>query len=404
MRAGAPAETVVLVSFDGMRWDAPGRADAPNLARMAREGVSASLGLVPPFPASTFPAHATLATGSYPDRHGIMNNEFLDSERGLFIRGDDASWLLSEPLWATAERQGIRAAVYHWVCSKTPWRGVAASIRVPFEAGTTDGEAIDQVIRWLRATGPDRPRLILAYLHGPDAAGHRDGPASRAVLGQVVRCDRLVARLLAESGRLARPITLLVVSDHGMREVTRPLDLRRLLARAAPGARAIGSGGTSNIYCARPAACRTAQALLARLPGLTLYTRERLPPDLHYGLPSRAGDLVAIASPGTYFAETEAPRGPPPRGMHGYRPDDAEMRGIFYAWGAGIRKGIRVDTLRMIDIDPLVCRLLQIEPPAGIDGRSPEDLLVRPAAGLPPTPRSDPGFHPAPPSAGDGPP
>ena len=93
---------------------------------------------------------------------------------------------------------------------------------------------------------------------------------------------------------------------------------------------------------------------------------------------------MAVAPRGTYFAETEAPRGPPPRGMHGYGPDDPEMRGIFYGWGAGIRKGVRVETLRMIDIEPLVCRLLGIDPPAGIEGRSPEELLVRSETAPPP--------------------
>src|SRR5207245_8094707 len=113
--------------------------------------------------------------------------------------------------------------------------------------------------------------------------------------------------------------------------------------------------------------------------GLTVYRRDELPPDLHYRLAARSGDLVAIAPPGTYFADREPHRGPPPRGMHGYRPDDPEMRGIFYAWGAGIRKGSRPETVRMIDVDPLICRLLGIEPPAGIDGRVPEELLVMPA-------------------------
>src|SRR5207245_1694620 len=204
-----------------------------------------------------------------PDSHGIVNNEFLDRERGLFKRDADPSWLRREPPWATAERQGGRAAAYHWVCSGRPGRGVAPPIRVPCAPGPPEAEPVD-----------------------------RPG--------------------------------------------------RRLLAGAAPGARAIGIGGTANIYCSRPAACGAPESILSRAPGLTVYRRDELPPDLHYRLAARSGDLVAIAPPGTYFADREPHRGPPPRGMHGYRPDDPEMRGIFYAWGAGIRKGSRHARVRGI--------------------------------------------------------
>ncbi|MEK7798994.1 MAG: alkaline phosphatase family protein, partial [Acidobacteriota bacterium] len=96
-----PADTVVLLSIDGMRWDYPARTKAPALARMAAAGASART-LIPPFPTTTFPAHASLVTGVHPDRHGIMNNAFLDRGRGAYRREDDASWLLAEPLWVTA--------------------------------------------------------------------------------------------------------------------------------------------------------------------------------------------------------------------------------------------------------------------------------------------------------------
>jgi len=375
--ARGPADTVVLISLDGTRWDYPRLAGARSLLRMASEGGTALRGLVPPFPASTFPAHATLATGVHPDRHGIVNNEFLDRGRGLFARDDDASWLLAEPIWVTAERQGIRSAVFHWVGSYTPWRGAAASITMPYSASVPDAVKIDRVIAWLREEGSARPRLILAYLHGPDAAGHASGPASPSALEQARRGDLLIGRLLRSIGGLDRRIAVLAVSDHGMSRATTAIRLDRLLTGAARGARAVSSGGTSNLYCGSdPVACSAAASILERIPGVTVYRRDDLPADLRCRLTSRTGDLVAIASPGSYFAGGEPRRGPPPRGMHGYRPDEPEMRGIFYAWGAGIKPGATTDLVRAVDVVPLVCRLLGIEAPEGIDGRAPEDLLA----------------------------
>ena len=375
--AAGPADTVVLLSIDGMRWDYPVRAGAGTFSRLALEGASCRA-LLPPFPTSTFPAHASLATGVFPDRHGIVNNEFFDRRRGPYRREDDASWLLAEPIWVTAERQGVRTAVYHWVFSYTPWHGVGATRSVPFSAQTTDEEKIERIIEWLSRRGEDRPRLILSYLHGPDAAGHADGPDSESVLARVRHTDRLLARLLRTLERLSGS-ALIVVSDHGMAGVSRVLWTRDLLARReCRGVRAVSTGAVCNLYCPDAVACRAAESSMKKVPGLIVYRLELLPEGLRYRQPERTGDLVAIAPTGTYFSDGPGAN-KPARGMHGYPPEHPEMQGIFYAWGAGIKRGARCSRLRAVDVAPLVCRLLGLTCPAGIDGRVPEDLLDRAA-------------------------
>ena len=64
--------------------------------------------------------------------------------------------------------------------------------------------------------------------------------------------------------------------------------------------------------------------------------------------------------------------------MHGYPPERREMHGIFFAIGAGVRAGAHRDSLRAVDVEPFVCRLLGIAPPSGIDGRAPDDMLAEP--------------------------
>ncbi|MCI0658185.1 MAG: alkaline phosphatase family protein, partial [Acidobacteria bacterium] len=72
----SPADsTLVILSMDGMRYDYPDRIEGGAFQRLERQGVRADR-LIPPFPASTFPVHATLATGCYPERHGILNSRF----------------------------------------------------------------------------------------------------------------------------------------------------------------------------------------------------------------------------------------------------------------------------------------------------------------------------------------
>jgi len=76
--AGSDLEpTVILVSFDGWRWDYQSKAAAPNLQRLIARGVHAE-GLIPSFPPKTFPNHYTIVTGLYPGHHGIVANSIFD--------------------------------------------------------------------------------------------------------------------------------------------------------------------------------------------------------------------------------------------------------------------------------------------------------------------------------------
>ena len=146
---GAEAPTVILLSWDGVRPDYLERAEFSALERMAREGVRAER-LIPVWPPNTFPNHAALATGTYADRHGIVNNRFLDRDRGLFSYEADGDWLEAEPLWAAAERQGVPAATFFWVGSETDWHGTGARYRkAPFDSSVSESEKVDQILAWI---------------------------------------------------------------------------------------------------------------------------------------------------------------------------------------------------------------------------------------------------------------
>lgn len=63
---GAPLSSsrpkLLLISFDGFRWDYDRKVDTPNLDQMALDGVKA-LYVTPAFLTVTSPAHFTLVTG-----------------------------------------------------------------------------------------------------------------------------------------------------------------------------------------------------------------------------------------------------------------------------------------------------------------------------------------------------
>jgi predicted AlkP superfamily pyrophosphatase or phosphodiesterase len=110
---------LILISFDGFRPDYLDRFDLPNFKRLGERGVRAEA-MIPVFPSLTFPNHYSLVTGLYPEHHGIIENTFHDPDRNqtYSIRDQstvtDGTWYRGEPIWVTAETQGMVAACYFW--------------------------------------------------------------------------------------------------------------------------------------------------------------------------------------------------------------------------------------------------------------------------------------------------
>ena len=80
VHAERPEQHVVLISIDGFRHDYIEKHDAKNIAELAKSGVR-SKGLIPVYPSKTFPNHLSIITGRYPTNHGLVDNNFYDTER-----------------------------------------------------------------------------------------------------------------------------------------------------------------------------------------------------------------------------------------------------------------------------------------------------------------------------------
>jgi len=371
-QAAAPPPTVILISLDGTR---PADVDAqtlPTLVELAARGAR-SPGLIPATPANTFPGHVTLVTGVGPDRHGVVNNFFLDSERGAFRKRDIPSWIEVEPLWSWLEQRGVVTASYHWVGSEGAWpAGRAPTHWKAFSASTPPKKKVATILSWLDREDPaERPRFITSWFPGVDHVAHRDGPGSATARARLARQDAAFAALrvgLEERG-LWSGTTLLVVSDHGMVAARRRLDFDRVLEDAGVRARVYGLGGFANVYldgrfegeseriAAKRAVERVAEAhgveaIEVGAPGSEPFTHPRF------------GDLVLRVDPGTAFHRPGLPSG----GYHGYDSEAPEMHGVFFAFGRGVEPGRRLGVLRAIDVAPTVLALLGFEAPDWMEG------------------------------------
>jgi predicted AlkP superfamily pyrophosphatase or phosphodiesterase len=363
-----PARSVIMISLDGTTPADVVAAELTTLSALVRRGAVATH-LVPVFPTNTFPNHVSLVTGVLPAVHGIVNNVFIDPQRGLFRYSNDPTWLEVEPLWAIASRHGVVSAAYHWVGSEGPWRnGHGPRYWKPFDAATPEAEKVEQILAWLDIESPaERPRLITSWFRGADRSGHHLGPGSSEVHASLRRQDRALARLVAglEERAAFESTTLLVVSDHGMAPVTRNVDLKAALRAAGIEAHAFGGGGLATVSVpggdddvAKVVEVAGSLGLAARRPGAASGDPSLASP--------RFGDVIVLAPVGTAISGAS---GAPMRGAHGYPPDEPDMGALLIAAGHGIVPGSRLGGVRTLDVAPTLLAWLGIPPPGWMQGR-----------------------------------
>ena len=356
----------VILSLDGFRHDYTSFYNTPNLDSMEKDGVSAIMS--PSFPASTFPNHYTLATGLVPDHHGIINNVFWVEEKGKnFQMGDpemrnDPSYYGGEPIWTTAQKQGLKTGNLYWVGSDIPiknshptfYKVYADTPRLSYE------QRIDTIVSWLNRPADSRPQLIMAYIEQPDGAGHKYGPESKEVGDIVSGLDSLVGDLIMKIRKLpiADKVNIIVTSDHGMAEIDNENKFINASEILKPEWYERMCGTTPTAIFTKPGYKDSVMIAVNNCKGAKAYYKENLPEHLNYGRNPRMGDIVVVPECGWHF--DLKPKGV--KGAHGFDPANDEMKVIFRAVGPDFKKGYKSDPFINTDIYVLLAKLLGIKP------------------------------------------
>jgi predicted AlkP superfamily pyrophosphatase or phosphodiesterase len=388
---------VILISLDGFKADYLDLFDLPHLRRLATRGTRARW-MQPVFPSLTFPNHYSLVTGLESARHGIVSNRFYDPERKQhYVYTDnsvvtDGSWYGGEPIWVTAERQGMVAACYFWPGSEAAIKDLRPSIYTKYSSDVPNEERVKTVLDWLRLPEDRRPHLVTLYFSELDSAQHAgpvDGPS---VEGTARSLDGIVGLLMDGIDTLphGKQVYVLITSDHGMVETTRAqaVPLASLLDdRDLADLQASFAGPVASLHV-RGNAERIRQirdTLAARLPRGDVYLREELPERFHHRSNPRSGDIIIVMDEGWTMSvpratAAEAPRAagekpaeprparPDRWGNHGWDPAFPSMRAFFMAVGPTIPAGSLIGPVRNIDVYPLMTELLGLQPSPNIDG------------------------------------
>jgi alkaline phosphatase D len=363
-----------MISFDGYRWDYPTKAKTPVLDSISAVGVRAK-SLIPSFPSKTFPNHYTLATGLYPGNHGIVNNSFRDTslkidysisnkaavENGAFYGG--------EPIWNTAEKQGVKAGCFFWVGSEAPIQGMHASHWLKYSSKIGWESRVDSVIAWLSLPEAQRPHLALWYVSEPDGIGHKFGPFSDRATATVEELDALLGYFFAKLRTLpyADSVNVIFTTDHGMGATSseRYVNLSRFVKRSDFEYEEVGN--PLALFQPKKGKLEKVYKALRKVPHVSLWKKGELPENMHYNTNPRITDLVLLAD-SAWSIGWGLPRPGYDGGAHGYLQTNTDMHGVFCAVGPAFRKGIAVDSFENVEVYNIVCKILGLKP-APNDGK-----------------------------------
>ncbi|MCA1186734.1 MULTISPECIES: alkaline phosphatase family protein [unclassified Saccharopolyspora] len=325
-------------------------AHMPNLRSVAADGWQAELGTV--LPAVTCSAQSTFLTGTMPAEHGIVGNGWYFRELGevLFWRQHNGL-VLGDKVWDSARRHhpGYTAAnvcwwyamgagtdrtvtprpIYHADGRKSPdcyTRPPELHDELTAELGTfplfhywgpTAGLASS---RWIAAAArrvlrDHRPDLLLCYVPHLDYDLQRHGPHSPQARTAAAEVDGVLGGLLADAREAGA--TTVVLSEYGMTPVHRQVHLNRALRAEglldvhtqagmeyldpwASRAFAVADHQVAHLHVRDESDVDRVRALIAALPGVDEVLDRAA--QARYGLDHpRAGDLVAVAEPDSWF-------------------------------------------------------------------------------------------------------
>ena len=387
------------------------------------------------YPTITYPCHTTMATGCYPDRHGIPGN--LKSPYS-YIKSPvpwiwEHEYVKVPDIFDAAKKAGLTTAAVFWPCTgKHPsidwlideyWTQYPGQTLAEAFAEMGAGPELIPIIEknaplmqerkhpycddfmlacacdMIRAFDPD---LILIHPANIDGARHGGGVFGAHIRKTLEDTDRWIGDLMRaeeEIGNLGN-VNFVLTSDHGQMDIKRVIHINVLLADAGlirprengedPDWDAwCQSGGMSAcVYLKDPddrALWEKTYALLNHLCeegvyGISrVYTAEEAVREEHYG-----GDFSFVLETDNYtsFGDryvrplvTGADNGDYRKGRatHGYLPSKGPNP-VFYCKGPAFRSGAVVEEGRLVDEAPTIARAMGIEMP-GTDGSPVGELL-----------------------------
>ncbi|KAK3577563.1 hypothetical protein CHS0354_026532, partial [Potamilus streckersoni] len=369
---------VLLVSMDGFRADYMLRNVTPTIQKLMDCGVHTPY-MRAVYPTLTFPNHYTIATGLYPESHGIVGNSMYDPvinqsfSLGSTVASNPA-WWQGEPLWITAKNQGKRTASYFWVGSDVNITGVLPDIWKKYNGSVPFEERVDTVLEWLQLPKGERPDFITLYFSEPDHWGHEYGPYSQQVNEMLENMDKIISRLVngLHNQKMLHCVNTIIVADHGMEETS--CDRRFILDQYMDIHQVLIYDGTTghintkyhkhgSVVVKSDSAVpvhSVIDQLECKSSHLNVYTKENVPERHHYTNSRRIGDVIMdVEARWLVYGQKGSTC---LAGNHGYDNIYKSMHALFLAYGPDFKKNFTTPPFENIELYNMMAELLGIEP------------------------------------------
>ncbi|XP_063403049.1 ectonucleotide pyrophosphatase/phosphodiesterase family member 5-like [Mytilus trossulus] len=386
---------LILISMDGFRYNYLDKLPLDkitNFTYLIKNGVKAKF-IKNVFPTVTYPNHMTIATGLYPESHGVVDNVFWDPyledkfDIGHFRQNFESKWFDSggEPIWVTNQNAGSHrdSGVIWWPTGVAAIKSYMPRVMPADEFNETVSDwkvRVDTLIRWFRNDKENIRPINLGILHfsDPDLTAHKYGPdnADGTITDEVQRIifkldDTLgyLKHTLVESN-LWEEINLIVTADHGH---TNLLSLKvgqiNLDDYNIDPKSYTTVSGVHNVFTLEPTEGTDLDKLhrnLSAIPKIYVYRKcDKYMSRVHYCNNRRIMKFILEAKEGHFIGNTKSLSllKNISKGSHGYDQNKVpNMRPFFIGFGQAFKKGIVSEPFESVDIYPLMCHILGIQP------------------------------------------
>ncbi|XP_063056020.1 ectonucleotide pyrophosphatase/phosphodiesterase family member 7 [Engraulis encrasicolus] len=409
---------LLLISFDGFRWDYDQDVDTPNFDQLVVDGVKAKY-ISPPMITMTSPSHFTTITGRWIEDHGVVHNMLFNSTTLLKITHKKtmkrSEWWDNGalPLWITAQNQGLKTASFYYPGGGVNYSGQAVnralteSYGMPDDNETEWQQNIDKVMDWYTKEDFD---FVTLYFGEPDNVGHNKGPETPERKKIIEMIDRILKYLrdAIVRNKLTDSLNVIITSDHGMTTIQKnkfhgveEIVLSNYINfLKSVHFELLDYGGFAMIRPREGQKEILYNQLKDAHPNLTVYRKEDVPENFHIAKNSRIQDLILVGDLG-YNLNSRAVIYVN-KGDHGFHNDEMDMKMIFRAFGPDFKKGYLAEPFDSVNIYALMCKLMGVVPAphngslAHTEGMlvdNFDDLHPVPTPVPPPVPTTAPGGH-----------
>ncbi|XP_022915908.1 bis(5'-adenosyl)-triphosphatase enpp4-like [Onthophagus taurus] len=372
---------LLIVSYDGFRYDYINKASTPTLVKLQREGTYADY-MYNVFPTKTFPNHFTISTGMYAEEHGVMGNNFYDPEtrkkigmeKSMFMQNDKAI-----PIWTLNEMSESNrySGCMMWPGCKFSYQNVTPTHFESWDPKYDLYKRVDTAISWIM--DPQYPaNLVMLYIEEPDFHGHVYSPDSTVVENMIKKLDNVTQYLhdKLRKHHLSHLVNVIHLGDHGMISIKYKniLNVSNYLekntysfADSSPTLHVIPEEGyTDDVY-------NRLKKASAELGHFTVYKKSEIPNRWHFRRNIRTPPILLLADKGyafddfidtvAYYTKLYNLKVGPNSlfGMHGYAVDIKEMYSFFIARGPKIRKNHKINPFNTVDLYSVFANILELQ-------------------------------------------